>query len=105
MATRKRRLSILRSMSEPHIPDPPSESYWDASPDFRALCRRKLGDAAFGWAEPQLAAMGERAAREVSPLAAVADREAPRLVTHDALAASSITPRIARWSASRTARG
>jgi len=69
--------------AEPLIPDPPSESYWDASPDFRALCRRKLPAAAWEWAEPQLAAMGDQAAREVAPLAAVADREQPRLVTHD----------------------
>jgi acyl-CoA dehydrogenase len=65
------------------IPDAFSVSYWDASPDFRALCRRKLAPSAFSWAEPQLAAMGERAAREVAPLAAIADLERPRLVTHD----------------------
>jgi len=64
----------------PHIPDPPSQSYWDASPFFRELCARKLGASA----EPQLIAMGELAAREVAPLAAIADRESPRLVTHDA---------------------
>ncbi|HKR65917.1 MAG TPA: acyl-CoA dehydrogenase family protein [Thermoanaerobaculia bacterium] len=66
------------------IPEPPDTSYWDASPDFRALCKRKLDAAAFAWAEPQLASMGERAAKEVAPLAAIADREGPRLVTHDA---------------------
>ncbi|HVE73021.1 MAG TPA: acyl-CoA dehydrogenase family protein [Thermoanaerobaculia bacterium] len=66
------------------IPDPPSENYWDACPDFRALCRRKLSDGAFAWAEPQLSAMGEQAATIVAPLAAVADREQPRLITHDA---------------------
>lgn len=71
-------------MSEQWIPDPPSENYWDACPDFRALCRRKLSDDAFAWAEPQLAAMGENAAKIVAPLAAVADRERPRLLTHDA---------------------
>src|SRR5437868_1461045 len=67
-----------------HIPDPPRTSFWDASPLFRALIRRKLDDAAYAWAEPQLIAMGERAASEVAPLAAIADRESPRLVTHDA---------------------
>jgi len=67
-----------------HIPDPPSESYWTASPDFRALCKRKLSAEAYAWAEPQLEAMGERAAKEVAPLAAIADREQPRLITHDA---------------------
>src|ERR1700682_512684 len=66
-----------------HIPDPPAVSYWDASPLFRALIRRKLDRAAWTWAEPQLAAMGERAAGEVASLAAIADRESPRLVTHD----------------------
>ncbi|HYC58651.1 MAG TPA: acyl-CoA dehydrogenase family protein [Thermoanaerobaculia bacterium] len=67
-----------------HIPETPDVSYWEASPDFRALCRRKLSAGAYAWAEPQLAAMGERAAKEVAPLAAIADREGPRLVTHDA---------------------
>ena len=67
-----------------HIPEPLSISYWEASPDFRALCRRKLAPDAYAWAEPQFAAMGERAANEVAPLAAIADRERPRLVTHDA---------------------
>ncbi len=71
-------------MSESPIPDQPTESYWTASPDFRALCQRKLNADAFAWAEPQLAAMGERAAKEVAPLAMIADREQPRLITHDA---------------------
>src|SRR5690242_2017616 len=71
-------------MSEQFIPGAPSENYWDACPDFRALCRRKLSDGAFAWAEPQLSAMGEQAARTVAPLAAIADRDQPRLVTHDA---------------------
>jgi acyl-CoA dehydrogenase len=71
-------------MSVQSIPPAPTESYWSASPDFRNLVRRKLSDEAWAWAEPQLAAMGERAAKEVAPLAAIADRERPRLVTHDA---------------------
>ena len=71
-------------MSEQLIPEPPDQSYWETSPDFRALCRRKLAPEAWEWAEPQLAAMGERAVKEVAPLAAIADREQPRLVTHDA---------------------
>ncbi|HEX7809648.1 MAG TPA: acyl-CoA dehydrogenase family protein [Thermoanaerobaculia bacterium] len=66
------------------IPESPSESYWTASPDFRALCKRKLSAAAYDWAEPQLEAMGEKAAKDVAPLAAIADREHPRLITHDA---------------------
>ena len=71
-------------MSAQFIPGPPSENYWDACPDFRALCRRKLSDGAFAWAEPQLSAMGEQAAKTVAPLAVIADRESPRLITHDA---------------------
>jgi acyl-CoA dehydrogenase len=67
----------------PVIPEFPRVSYWDVSPHFRNLCRRKLDDAAWSWAEPQLRAMGTAAALEVAPLAAVADRESPRLVTHD----------------------
>src|SRR2546429_1721521 len=65
------------------IPPQPDISYWDASPHFRGLCRRKLDDAAWAWAEPQLREMGAVAALDVAPLAAIADRESPRLVTHD----------------------
>ena len=71
-------------MSEQFIPDPPDVNYWEVSPDFRALCRRKLSPGEYAWAEPQLAAMGDQAARVVAPLAAIADREQPRLVTNDA---------------------
>src|SRR5437764_2849739 len=53
------------------VPDPPRLSYWEASPHLQRLCRRKLGDAAWDWAEPQFASMGERAALEVAPLAEV----------------------------------
>ncbi len=67
----------------PWIPEPPHISYWAASPHFQRLCRRRLGDAAWRRAEPRLASMGERAALEVAPLAAIADRERPRLITHD----------------------
>jgi len=77
-------MEILRSAQDDgHIPPLPDLSYWDASPHFRSLCRRKLDDAAWAWAEPQLRAMGTAAARDVAPLAAIADRESPRLVTHD----------------------
>lgn len=71
-------------MSDSPIPSAPDESYWTASPDFRKLLRRKLTDDAWAWAEPQLAAMGEQAAKVVAPLAMEADRERPRLITHDA---------------------
>ncbi|MFZ2492135.1 MAG: acyl-CoA dehydrogenase family protein [Thermoanaerobaculia bacterium] len=66
------------------IPQPVNESYWQASPVFRQLCRRKLSDAMWTSAEPQLAAMGRESADVVSQLAAVADREPPRLISHDA---------------------
>ncbi len=65
------------------IPHRPKVSYWQISPHFQRLCRRKLTGAAWRWAEPQLQRMGERAATEVAELAAVADRESPKLVTYD----------------------
>ena len=68
-------------MSGP-IPDPPDISFWDASPALREVLTRKLSPDAFARAEPRLREMGERAARIVPPLAAIADRESPRLVTH-----------------------
>ena len=64
------------------IPESPRVSFWEASPAFRALCRRALGDSTWQWAEPQLKVMGERAAIEVAPLAAIADRESPRLIAN-----------------------
>ena len=66
-----------------YIPAAPSVSFWDASPLFRDLCKRKLGEG-YIRGEHALAEMGTRAAFEVAPLAAIADREQPRLVTHDA---------------------
>lgn len=62
-------------MSSP-IPDPPSISFWDASPALRAICEPRLNADEIA----QLARMGDLAARVVSPLAAIADRESPRLV-------------------------
>lgn len=66
------------------IPQSPDVSYWDASPALRKILSAKLSAADFAWAEPQLTAMGDTAARTVAPLAAIADRESPRLQTHDA---------------------
>ena len=66
------------------IPDPPAVSYWDASPILREILTSKLSPPEFSWAEPQLREMGDLAARVVAPLAAIADRESPRLVTHTA---------------------
>jgi acyl-CoA dehydrogenase len=66
------------------IPESPTISYWDASPQFRDLMQRKISADAYASAEPRFAAMGARAASEVAPLAQIADRQTPRLVTHDA---------------------
>src|SRR5947209_11059256 len=55
------------------IPSPPTQSYWDASPALREIVEHKCA-----WAEPQLRAMGEIAAREVAPLAMDANRNPPR---------------------------
>jgi len=52
------------------IPSPPTKSYWDASAALRAI----VGENA------RLVEMGKRAAHEVAPLAAEADRNPPRLV-------------------------
>jgi len=60
------------------IPDPPDISFWDASPVLREIVEPKLGPSELA----QLRRMGDLAARIVPPLAAVADRESPRLVTH-----------------------
>src|SRR3954452_9608024 len=77
-----------------HIPDPPNISYWDASPILRDICKRRLGvgqalslsgqGQAGELVLHRLREMGERAAFEVAPLAQIADRESPRLVTHNA---------------------
>jgi acyl-CoA dehydrogenase len=66
------------------IPEAPSTSFWDASPALRAILERKLSAADFAWALPQLERMGRLAASDVAPLAAIADRESPTLLTHDA---------------------
>lgn len=66
------------------LPEPPNVSYWLASPQFQNICRRALNDDAWNWALPQLQWMGERAATEVATLAQIADKESPKLITHDA---------------------
>ncbi len=65
------------------IPDPPDQSYFEASPQLSAFCERKLDLGAWAWARPQLERMGDLAVREVAPRAQIADREQPRLVTSD----------------------
>jgi alkylation response protein AidB-like acyl-CoA dehydrogenase len=62
------------------IPDPPTQSFWDASSGLREILTRKLAPSEFAWAEPKLIEMGELAVRVVAPLAATADRNTPRLV-------------------------
>lgn len=66
-------------MSNP-IPDPPTQSYWEASPALREILARKLAPAELARAEPRLREMGKLAVRVVAPLAATADRHSPRLV-------------------------
>ena len=69
-------------MKKEPIPDTPATSFWDVSTALREILARKLPPAEFARAEPQLRQMGERAVREVAPLAAIADRESPRLVSN-----------------------
>ena len=64
-------------MSNP-IPDPPTISFWDASPVLRDIVARKMP----GVEVAPLREMGEAAAKTVAPLAAIADRESPRLVSN-----------------------
>jgi len=65
------------------IPEPPDTSYWEVSRSLRKILGSKLSAADFSWAEPQLALMGLKAAREVAPRAQVADHKGPCLLTHD----------------------
>ncbi len=65
------------------IPESPSISFWDASPALRDVCKRKLTAQSYAAAEPFFIDMGRRASAEVAPLAQIADREPPRLLTHD----------------------
>ncbi|MFN2441780.1 MAG: acyl-CoA dehydrogenase family protein [Thermoanaerobaculia bacterium] len=65
------------------IPDPPDVSYWEASPALQKVLASTLAPADRAWAGPKLEDMGALAASVVAPLSAVADRESPRLVTHD----------------------
>ncbi len=67
------------------IPEPPETSFWDASLALRELLRKRLSADELAWAEPQLREMGSLAARVVAPLAAIADRESPQLVSHSLL--------------------
>lgn len=70
--------------TENPIPASPITSFWTASSALQNLLQRKLSAEDYAWALPQLESMGERAAKEVSPQAAIADRESPRLVNYDA---------------------
>lgn len=67
------------------IPEPPTESYWAVSTHLCSILRSKLSPDGLAWAEPQLALMGLKAVEDVAPLAQIADRQGPKLVTHDPL--------------------
>ncbi|MBI3268355.1 MAG: acyl-CoA dehydrogenase family protein [Planctomycetes bacterium] len=67
----------------PNLPGPFRESYWEADPVLRDSLRRRLPERTLAAIRPEFEALGRSAAREVAPLAAVADRCPPRLVTHD----------------------
>lgn len=69
-------------MTHSPIPLPPTTSFWDASHTLREILATKLPVEEMAWAEPKLRSMGQTAAETVAPLAAIADRESPRLVTH-----------------------
>lgn len=66
-----------------YLPEPFVLSYWDADPSLRTWLARNLPEATLAWARPAFEGLGRAAAAEVAPLAAIADRLGPRLVTHD----------------------
>ncbi len=65
------------------IPSPPRTSYWEAELELRTLLERVLPAPTFAMLRPRLEAMGKIAAEEVADLAAIADREGPKLVSRD----------------------
>ncbi|MEK6606175.1 MAG: acyl-CoA dehydrogenase family protein [Myxococcota bacterium] len=67
-------------MTHDSVPAEPRTSYWEADPLLRRLLARRLTPAALAFAVPKLVAMGRVAAETVAPLAAVAERNPPRLV-------------------------
>jgi alkylation response protein AidB-like acyl-CoA dehydrogenase len=71
----------MRPMSA--IPETPRRSYWEAEPELGTLLGRLLPAATFEMLRPRLEAMGRIAAEEVADLAAVADREGPKLQPRD----------------------
>lgn len=55
-------------------------SYWESSAALRALLVSKLSSDDLEWSRPHFESVGRLAGHEVSSLAAIADREGPRLV-------------------------
>lgn len=70
-------------MFEESIPSEQHCDFWEADSLFRAIVEASLPSDTWPQALPALASMGRRAGIEAAPLAAVADRLSPRLVTHD----------------------
>jgi acyl-CoA dehydrogenase len=64
-------------------PLPARRSFFTQDPVLQALLARQLPAATWAWARPQLAHMGAEAAGWVGENARIADRDSPRLVTHD----------------------
>ncbi len=69
-------------MSNP-VPAPYVGSTWESDPVFARILAARVPAASWEWVKGRAARFGEIAA-QVAPLAAVADRCGPRLLTHDA---------------------
>lgn len=67
------------------IPALRHESYWTSDAAFQRTFLRRVGSASRDFALPLVERMGERAAFEAAPLGSIADREEPKLETHDRL--------------------
>lgn len=67
-------------MTQDSIPDEPRTSYYDADRLLQAWIAKHMSESARAFAEPRLRRMGRDAAETIAPLAAIADRESPKLV-------------------------
>jgi acyl-CoA dehydrogenase len=65
------------------IPRSPDVSFWGSSAALRAIVVSRLQTGDLEWASLRLERMGRYAGKEVRDLAAIADRESPRLVQWD----------------------
>jgi alkylation response protein AidB-like acyl-CoA dehydrogenase len=65
------------------VPTSDRTSFWERDGVLRRAAARSLGREEFERQEPTLAELGARAADTLDPLAAIADRERPRLVSRD----------------------